>query len=103
MKDHVNCRCWSCFIQDNFTSFALFFMVVIALGLTVGLMHEASIDDKYVTWLEGFTAGAFSAWALALRTNVPHAPAPGTQESSVVVTTPKPDPQKETEPIQESK
>jgi hypothetical protein len=70
--DHKNfnsCRCWRCFIQDNFTSICLMLIMLFALGLTVKLMHEDKIDDKYVTWFEGFATGAFSTWTLALRTS----------------------------------
>lgn len=66
---HVGpCRCWKCWLQDNFTSVALLFLVVVVLCLVVVLMHEAKIDDKYVTWLEGFAGGAFSTWTLSLKT-----------------------------------
>ena len=71
---HLNCRCWKCWAQDNFTSLALFFVVLVGLGLLVLLIHEAKIDDKYVTWFEGFVAGAFSTWTLALKTVMPEKP-----------------------------
>lgn len=66
---HINCRCWKCWLQDNFTAVALYFLVLIGLGIMVWIMHEEKIDDKYVTWFEGFVAGVFSAWTLSLKTN----------------------------------
>lgn len=62
-----SCRSWRCFIQDNFTSVALFGLLIICLALLILLMHEDKIDDKYVVWQEGFTAGIFSAWTLSLK------------------------------------
>lgn len=66
------CRCWRCFIQDNFTAIALLAIVVLGVSLVVILMHEQSIEDKYVTWLEGFAGGAFSTWTLSLKGDKPH-------------------------------
>lgn len=61
------CRSWRCWIQDNFTAVALLIVLFVCLLLVVILMHEDSIDDKYVTWFEGFAAGVFSTWTLALK------------------------------------
>jgi len=62
-----SCRSWRCWFQDNFTALALFSLLIICLALLILLMHEDKIDDKYVTWMEGFTAGIFSALMLALK------------------------------------
>jgi hypothetical protein len=92
-QNHTNCRCWTCFIQDNFTSVSLMFVVLVGLTLMVVLMHEQKIDDKYVTWFEGFVAGGFSAWTLALKgapIDKPHELAPGTTEATLRVEPPMP-------------
>ncbi len=60
-------KSWRAFVQENFTAVALFILLIICLALLIILMHEMTIDDKYVTWLEGFTAGIFSAWTLSLK------------------------------------
>lgn len=61
------CRSWRCFIQDNFTAVALLGVLFVSVVLVVLLMHEDKIDDKYVTWFEGFVMGIFSTWTLALK------------------------------------
>jgi len=91
---HENsCRCWSCWAQENFTAVALFFIVIIGLGITVWVMHEPWIDKERLTFLEGFVGGAFSTWTLALRTNDNKPPAPNplppdTKQTTTRVTEP---------------
>lgn len=102
-QDHGGqCRCWTCFIQDNFTAIALLGIVVLGVTLVVVLMHEQSIEDKYVTWLEGFAGGAFSTWTLSLKGDKPHQVPPNPpqlpqipqlpQEPPIVVKVPEPVP-----------
>ena len=90
--DPPNCRCWRCWSQDNFTAVALFGVLIGSIALLVILMHEDKIDDKYVTWMEGFVAGVFSAWTLALNrpADKPHTLAPGTMEQTLRVEPPSP-------------
>lgn len=86
------CTCWSCWLQGNFTPIVLFFMVVISLVATVILMHEDKIDDKYVTWLEGFCGGAMTSLAVSLKGSnaTVHEPPPqlpsGTRSETTTVT-----------------
>lgn len=78
-ENHLNCRCWKCFIQDNFTAVALFFMVVFGLVLTLIMMHEPKMNEKSLNFIEGFVGGAFSTWTLSLRTSekpTPHVDPP---------------------------
>lgn len=65
--DHANCSCWRCWFQSNFTPLALLAIVIVSFIATVALMHEATIDDKYVTWLEGFCAGAMTSLAVSMK------------------------------------
>ena len=65
------CHCWRCFFQNNFTAVSLFIFLIICLALTILLIHEKSVDDKFATWMEGFTGGVFSAWTLALKAWTP--------------------------------
>lgn len=58
---------WRAWIQLNFTPFVLLVIVLLSLTATVSLMHEALIEDKYVTWLEGFSAGAMTSLAVSLK------------------------------------
>lgn len=60
-------KSWRTFSQENFTAVALLGLLLFALVALIVLMHEDKIDDKYVTWLEGFAAGVFSTLNLALR------------------------------------
>ncbi len=62
-----NYKCWSAWLQDNFTAVALFVLLIISLTLLILLMHESSMKADYTTWMEGFTAGVFSAWTLSLK------------------------------------
>lgn len=89
-------KTWRAFVQENFTAVALFILLIICLGLLIVLMHEASIDDKYVTWLEGFTAGIFSAWTLSLKSAASGQHQGDTikaGDNSTVVQAPKPEPE----------
>lgn len=84
--NHVGCRCWRCWCQDNFTAVALFFVVILGLGLVVLVMHEPSVNEKSLTFLEGFVGGAFSTWTLALRTATgtpAHDLPPGTTQTTL--------------------
>jgi hypothetical protein len=76
-------------LQDNFTAAALFFLVIVGIGVLITVMHEKGIDDKYVTWFEGFVSGAFSTWTLSLKTtdNSPKAPTPPPDNGTRDVTT----------------
>jgi hypothetical protein len=61
------CSCWRCWFQSNFTPIVLLGIVFVSFVATVVLMHESSIEDKYVTWLEGFCGGAMTSLAVALK------------------------------------
>lgn len=84
-NDSQSCACWRCWAQNNFTAVALGFIVVLALSMLVILMHEPSIPAGDITWMEGFAAGAFSSWTLALKGAVekPHELQPGTTRVTV--------------------
>jgi len=71
MADDKQCSCWRCWVQSNFTPIVLLLIVFVSFVATVVLMHEDSIDDKYVTWLEGFCMGAMTSLAVALRASTP--------------------------------
>ena len=74
----TSCSCWRCWTQSNFTALALLWIVLLSFLATVILMHEDRIEDKYVTWLEGFCGGAMTSLAVALKTSsssvAPHLP-----------------------------
>lgn len=74
MPDGVSWRCW---VQQNLTVLILLWLVGVSFFATVILMHEAKIDDKYVTWLEGFCGGATTSLAVAMKSSNP-SPAPPT-------------------------
>lgn len=83
MSDHSSCSCWRCWFQQNLTPIVLFLFVLLGFLSTVGLMHEEKIDDKYVTWLEGFTMGAMTSLAVALKNSgsiAPHEPKAPTEK-----------------------
>lgn len=79
------CRCWKCFLQDNFTVIILFALVIISLGMTIAIMHEKSLPDDYAKWAQGFTAGILSGLMLAMNrpAEKPHPLAPGTTEATL--------------------
>lgn len=66
-KHTSNCKCWHCFIQENFTSVSLFFVVIFGMILAVVVMHEKNISEKGVDFVFGFVGGAFSTWTLSLK------------------------------------
>lgn len=61
-----NCSCWRCWLQSNATIILLFALVLISLGVTIGIMHEARLPDEYAKWAQGFTAGLLSSLTLAM-------------------------------------
>lgn len=61
------------------------------MALLVIVMHEKSIPDKDLDWIEGFVAGAFSTWTLSLRTN-DNKPAPPAMVGTPVNQAPEPEP-----------
>lgn len=67
MIDPKDGQSWRAFSQSNFTAVVLLGLLMLSMASVVVLMHEDKIDDKYVTWLEGFAMGVFSTLNLALR------------------------------------
>ena len=67
MIDNKDGLSWRAFTQGNFTAVVLLGLLLMSMASVVVLMHEEKIDDKYVTWLEGFAMGVFSTLNLALR------------------------------------
>lgn len=71
------CSCWKCWFQHHFNCILLLFLLTVSLLATIVLMHEQIIEDKYVTWLEGWDAGIMTALTTSLTIGAkqpPHTP-----------------------------
>ncbi len=66
--NHSNgCKCWSCFIQENFTAVLFAVVLLISLAAVISLMHEASMNKDKLAWLEGLALTVMNLLALALK------------------------------------
>ena len=69
MNDNAKCSCWRCWFQSTLTPLALFTILILSFITTVVLMHEDSILDKYVTWMQGWDTGVLASLGVALQGN----------------------------------